>query len=991
MIKNKQPAKSFRRKTCVVATEIAISLMAAPLVFAQATTPTTVEKLEITGTRIPPPNLEGSSPVNLISAQDIKFEGVRNVENLLNNLPQVFADQGGNISNGASGTATVNLRNLGADRTLVLVNGRRLPAGSPRLFATDLNAIPAGMIKRVEVLTGGASAIYGSDAVAGVVNFIMNDKFQGVEGEINHSFYNHQQDNPQGVASLIAGRALTNPQFMVPGDKSRDGEESEYNITLGSNFADGRGNATVYLGYKKTRALLQSERDYSSCALGSNAAGFTCGGSSTSFPGRFLGNALDGSLDNVDHTVGSDGNPVPFNAALNLYNYGPLNYFQRPSERYTASAFAHYDVNPSARVYTELMLHDDQTTAQIAPSGLFGLVASDNPLVSPNTRAIRFENPLLSAGWRNLMLLNNPGDTADMFILRRNVEGGGRQDTIGHTSYRGVIGMKGEIAKNWNYDIFVQHGRVNYSEAYLNDFSITRAGRAMDVVTDPSTGAPVCASVLDGSDPNCVPYNIWAPGGVTQAANAYLATPGLQKGFTSQSVQGASLSADLGNYGIQFPSAKSGVGVAFGAERRVEKLELITDSAFSSGDLFGQGGPTIGLNGKYTVKDLFVEARAPLIEGAQFMHLLSVNGSYRYSDYSTGQSSDSFGLGVDWAPVKNVRFRGSYQEAVRAANIIELFQAQGLALYDNDFDPCAGANPVATFAQCARTGVTAAQYGRILDSTAGQYNYLQGGNPNLKPETGKTSTLGVVVTPMRDLNVTVDYFNMKVEDIISTLPPTVVLQQCLDNGAFCNLITRDALGTLWATPQAQIVGTNQNLSKWKTSGLDISADYNHKLPGYGSLNLNIIGTYLKEFKQEPVPGLGEYDCAGLYGSGTCGTPLPEWRHKARATWQTPWNVDVALTWRYISEVLFERTSDNPLLTGVVRDVDRKLAAQNYIDIAAAWSATKNITLRGGINNLLDRDPPLSAQVGAGFGNGNTFPQVYDALGRKVFVTLTAKF
>lgn len=971
MSNKKQPAKSFRRKSCVVATEIAISLMAAPLAFAQAPAEK-VEKLEITGTRVPSPNVESVSPISVISAEDIKLEGVRNVENLLNNLPQVFADQGGNVSNGASGTATVNLRNLGADRTLVLVNGRRLPAGSPRgPAAADLNSIPASLIRRVEVLTGGASAVYGSDAVAGVVNFIMNDKFQGVQGEINYGFYNHEQGN--SVSSLVAARAVGNPaQFKVPGDIDRDGEESDYNITVGSNFADGRGNATVFLGYKKTRAILQSERDYSACALGSNANGFTCAGSSTSFPGRFIGLSFD-----ADHTVGTDGNPRPF-TSNDIYNYGPLNYYQRPSERYTGAAFAHYDVNASTRVYTELSMHDDQTVAQIAPSGLFGLIST-----------IGFDNPLLSQGWRTLMGLNAPGDTADVFILRRNVEGGGRQDTIGHSSYRGVVGVKGDFAKHWNYDVFVQQGRVNYSEAYLNDFSITRAGRAMDVTTD-ANGNAVCRSALDGTDPACVPYNIWAPGGVTPAALAYLQTPGVQKGFTEQKVQGASLSADLGNYGIKLPAARDGVAVAFGAERRVEKLELLTDSAFTSGDLFGQGGPTISLGGQYTVKDLFAEARVPLVEGREFMDLLAINGSYRYSDYSTGQSADSYGIGIDWAPVKQARVRASYQQAVRAANVIELFQAQGVGLYDNDADPCAGPTPARSFADCARTGVTSAQYGTIIDNPAGQYNALFGGNPNLKPETGKTSTLGLVLTPMKDMSVTVDYFNMKVEDVIGNLSPVTVLQQCLDTGAFCNLITRDQLGTLWATPQAQIVATNQNLSRYKTSGMDLTLDYNRKLPGYGGLNVNFVATYLKEFKIEEFAGLGEYDCAGLYGP-TCGTPLPEWRHKLRATWETPWNVDVSLTWRHIDSVLLDRSSSNPLITGNVNPVDRELAAQNYIDLAASWAVTKNFTLRGGINNLTDRDPPLSAQVGAGFGNGNTYPQVYDALGRRVFMSVTAKF
>ena len=170
----------------------------------------------------------------------------------------------------------------------------------------------------------------------------------------------------------------------------------------------------------------------------------------------------------------------------------------------------------------------------------------------------------------------------------------------------------------------------------------------------------------------------------------------------------------------------------------------------------------------------------------------------------------------------------------------------------------------------------------------------------------------------------------------------------------------------------------------------MTVNYNWPMGSYGKLGINLIGTWLKEFKQEPIPGLGEYDCAGLYGP-TCGTPLPEWRHKLRFTWNTPWNVDASLTWRYMSSVLLDRTDSNPLLTGTVNPVDRELAAQNYLDIAAQWAITKQVTISGGINNLTDRDPPLSAQVGAGFGNGNTYPQVYDALGRRVFMNLTVKF
>ena len=273
MIRNKRPNILFARKPSAIATGLALSLMTAHAAYAQqaATVEQKTEKIEVTGTRIPPANLEGASPITVIDAQAIKVDGVRSVENLLNNLPQVFADQGGNISGGATGTATVNLRGLGATRTLVLVNGRRLPGGSPRAgtqsAAADLNQIPVPLIKRIEILTGGAGAVYGSDAVAGVVNFIMNNKFEGIQVEANQSFYNHQQNNENNIGTVVGGRQATNPaQFIVPGDKSSDGRIYDANLLMGSNFANGKGNATLFFLYKKEDALLQSERDFSACA-----------------------------------------------------------------------------------------------------------------------------------------------------------------------------------------------------------------------------------------------------------------------------------------------------------------------------------------------------------------------------------------------------------------------------------------------------------------------------------------------------------------------------------------------------------------------------------------------------------------------------------------------------------------------------------------------------------------------------------------------------
>jgi iron complex outermembrane receptor protein len=928
-------------------------------------------RVEVTGSRIPTANLEGPSPITVVSAKDIQAEGARSVESFLNNLPQVFADQGGSVSNGATGTATVNLRNFGADRTLVLVNGRRLPAGSPTSTAADLNQIPASLIKRVEVLTGGASAVYGSDAVAGVVNFIMNDTFSGLQLEVNQSFYNHSQ-NGGNPAQASADR-----NFPLPGNIGADGKIKDASLTLGGNFADGKGNAVVFFGYKKEDPILQAARDFTACSLGGFTTGnkFNCGGSGTSYPGRFF-------TDNGQKTVAdANGGVRPYVAATDQYNFGPLNYFQRPSERYSFSSFAHYDINEKTRFYAEGSFHDDRTVAQIAPSGLFGFDASGD-------NAIRYENPYLSDQWRAALGLTAPGQTADAVIYRRNVEGGGRQDDIRNTSYRGVIGFKGELG-NWNYDVFAQMGKVIYAENYFNDFSISRTARALDAVRNAS-GQIVCRSAA--ADPACVPYNIWSLGQVTPEALKYLQTPGFKRGSTSQSVQGFNMSSDLAEYGLKLPTAQSGVGIAFGFEHRTEKLDLATDTAFDTGDLAGQGGPTHGVEGEFSVKDYYVEARVPLIEKMPFAELLSMNASYRNSDYTTGQKTDSYGVGIEWAPIKQVKLRGSYQRAARAANIVELFTPQGLGLFGMDADPCAGANPSATLAQCARTGVTAAQYGKIEDSPAGQYNAIFGGAINLKPEKSDSFTLGLVLTPLRDLSFTLDAFDMKVKGVIGDLPPGTTLDTCLDTGnaASCSLITRDRLGTLWALNAAQIIATNQNLAVRKTKGLDVGANYRYKLADLGTLDFALNGTYLKEFIQEDFPGNGEYDCAGYHGP-TCGTPLPKWRHKARVSWASPWAANVNLTWRHIDAVDLETSSTNSHLTGESEAADQRLSARDYFDLSASYRVNKIFTLSAGINNLFDRDPPVSGVVAEVFGNGNTYPQVYDALGRKVFMNLTAKF
>jgi len=1000
----------------------------------------------VTGSRIAQPNLTTTSPVTSVSANDIKLQGVTRVEDLVTQLPQAFASQNSTVSNGASGTATVSLRNLdlggSATRTLVLIDGKRMPYGSPNDAAADLNLIPSQMVERVDVLTGGASAVYGSDAVAGVVNFIMKDDFEGVQVDTQYGFYQHNNDYDTNgsLRDVIAQRSQTNPsQFKLPNDNVDDGYSKEITAIMGVNTDDGRGNLTGWIGYRNNDAVLQANRDYSACAVGLAASGdFNCGGSSTSYPGRITDfNSFDYSLDQTT------GDFIPWSSAYQ-YNYGPLNYYQRPDERYSVGFNGHYQINDNVEAYTQFMFMDYQSRAQIAPSGNFFVtqgVNCDNPLLSANQRAglcevdlvpdieddpdtaddevadfiAGFEDPLVGQAWVNATLgmqdaltggapsldgdgnlvINPFGGVSPAYFGRRNVEGGGRQDNLGYQTYRGLVGIRGDLFKapGWSYDLSASYAQVTLNRSYGNEFSVTRLQRAMNVVADPDSGEAVCASVLDGTDPNCVPYNVWSIGGVTPEALAYLQVPLLQSGTTTQNIVSGSITGDLGQYGLKSPSAETGLQVAFGAEYRRDSLESITDNSFATGDGAGQGGPTIGLSGSIDVYEAFGEFQLPLVEGKPGIESLSIEGAYRYSDYSTGKSSDAYKIGGDYAPTSDIRFRVSYQQAVRAPNVIDLFQAQGFNLFDLDDDLCDFTDPAGDGtggAACIGTNpwlVNAAQANSgALNSPAGQYNYLQGGNPDLEPEEAKTLTVGFVTTPsfLPGFSASLDYYNIELTKAISTVGASVTMQLCYLEGDAdaCSRIQRNANGQLWVGT-GNVIDTNVNIGGITTSGIDLAAAYGFDIGTLGKVNLSMNGTYLDSFDVDPIgQSFAEYDCVGKYGND-CFTPTPEWRHRARVNWVTPVDgLDVSATWRYIGAVDID--------TGATGRVDSTLDAQNYIDLAGQWAARDWVSFRFGVNNVLDDDPPLSASTGT-TGNGNTYPQTYDALGRYIFVGATFDF
>jgi outer membrane receptor protein involved in Fe transport len=1013
--------------TAAAAGVSALHAQEAPAPTAAAAAP--VEEVVVTGSRLQTPNETSISPITTVSAVDLKQTGLTRVEDVLNNLPMVFAGMNSTTSNGADGTATVDLRALGPQRTLVLVNGRRLGPGSSvggRNFS-DINQIPAALVERVDVLTGGASAVYGADAVAGVVNFILNTHFEGVKVEAGYHYNQHNNNDQDGVAQYV-----TKAGFPLPDSSVNTAFGKNASVVIGSNFADNKGNATAYVTYDNQSPALQGKFDYASCSLSphNHNSSLHCAGSGTSAKngagGYFQAYPAAGGAALFTNTVdGKTGLMRPFDFSNDLFNFGPLNFYQTPNERWTAGTFLNYDVNSHVNVYAEVMYMRNSSSAQIAPSGDFF-----NPSFIPCA------NPLLTAQEQqtictpaNLTAQGNPTETfngvtypgINMYIGRRNVEGGNRVATFVTNSAREVLGVKGDFADAWTYDVYAQHATVDNNNGNLNYLNNTAIQEALNVLPGPG-GKPVCGGPTNplgigplvtpgtafASDPACVPWNIWHANAVTAAQTAFLSVPLIVVGNTQEYVVDGSVTGDLGKYNIKLPTADQGLQLNVGAEWRQENTDFLPDFLSQQGSAAGSGGATLPITGGFSVREVFTEARLPLAQHQAFAEDLSIEGGYRYSKYSLGFDTNTYKLGLEWSPVHDLRVRGSFQRAVRAPNIGELFTPQAVGL-DGSHDPCAA--PLAagstttltngvTAAQCALTGVTPAQFGHIAPNNAFQYNGRFNGNANLVPETADTYTVGFLIQPriVPNLSVSVDYFDIKIENRIGPVGSDAILNNCITNDIGCSAVHRDATGSLWRTAAGFVDDPNVNQGTLRTKGIDAKGSYRLGMQSLGSLLFSIEGTYLKELITQPLAGGGSYDCKALFGA-TCGGGNPQWRHVFNATWSTPWDAfDLNVRWRYFGANSSESATTNPFLQKAAYLPLSHIAAYNYVDLTGTFNVYKNIRLELGVNNVADKAPPIvtgvdcstSSPAGANC-NGNTFPGVYDALGRYLFATITAQF
>ena len=1029
--------------TCAFA---ALSLLAMAQRAPAATEPAAeLTEIIVTGSRIAAPNEVSTSPIQVISSQYIATTGKTDITDLINQLPQILnnslGQDLGNTTSGlttAGGIATADLRGLGPNHTLVLVDGRRLGQGSPSTAiqspAPDLDQIPAGLVDRIEVVTGGASAAYGSDAIAGVINFIMKKDFQGFQIDGQYNEYDHNNDDTY-MQNLSRSFGTTPATGNI-----QDGRQRTFGVLMGTNFADGAGNVTGYMSYRHADPVASSDRDYGACELypvytRGVVTQATCGGSANS---NLFNPATGPEAGNVYSVLGHSF--VPFGTAGTTppteFNSQPYIYMTREDDRANAAVLAHMTVTDYFQPYSEFYFMDDRSNTLVAPAAAFYTANPFDPTLSGGY-PVNCNNPLLSSQQQSILCtpaqiaaananpeagctLASPGklsaNCSDVLIGRRNIEGTGRGADYEHENYRAVLGSKGDLLDNGGltYDFYGQYFYTNFTNTNTGYFNFQGLDNAFQVYNN--NGTPTCVS--GGA---CVPYNIFKDGGVTQSALNYLYLNGLGVGTSTLRTEHGELTAQLGKWGITSPFAHEGLGINAGFEHRNDHEYFQGDYAEQNQLLSGFGSATAAIDESLSVMEGFTEFRAPLIQDMPFAKELLFDTGYRYSNYTSNSGTNHIGFEahtykfeVQYAPVQDVRLRVSYDRAIRAPSVIELYNPQIVGQIGSGNDPCA---PPVTLseAECGRLGVSAAQYAAsvaghaingvnpIPQCVAGQCSQLQGGNTALKPEQAETYTIGINFAPsfLPKFTASLDYYHIALKDEINVIPAQDILTDCAATGnpAYCSGVVRSVqtggLNGVNLATGGYLVQTDLNLGGVLVSGVDAQLAYSQDLPaGFGNVHYDMVGTWTQHNISTPVPGGPSYDCAGLFGAA-CQTVTPRWHHNFRVTWNTPWDLSASATWRFFSDVHQDANTGNPLLANPNYKYDEfnpSISPQTYLDLEATWHPTKILTVRAGANNVLDKDPPLLvAQTGLVANGAANTSDAYDIFGRQLFVSFTAKF
>ncbi|MDT8279938.1 MAG: TonB-dependent receptor [Erythrobacter sp.] len=932
----------------------------------------------VTGSRINNPNLTASSPVSVVTADDIDFRQATVVDEFLREIPGITPSIGAQVNNGNGGSTFVDLRGIGANRNLVLLNGTRVvPAGLAGI--TNIDVIPTALIERVDVLTGGAGAAYGADAISGVVNFITKSDFAGVD---------------------LSGTS----QITDEGD----GDTYRVDLTIGANFDDGRGNATLSMGYTDRKAVFQGDRPFGEFNLSSTTG--RAGGSSTTVPTVIsVPGTTSGTLQ-----ISPDGTSlVPFDRP---FNFNPQNIFQVPLEQYRLYGTARYEITEGVEIFSEAMYVQSTNSTIIASSGTFRNVF-ETPL----------SNPFLPAGIRNQIcgldtdsdalgvqplftqaqcdagaLAIDPTDpnfqTVDIDFGRRFTEFGTRNNERETQLWQFKTGFRGGITDNISYEVFGAYGESEIDSRQSGNGLFSRLQQSI-LSTDP-------AACLDPSN-GCVPIDLFGPeGSITPAVQGFLDTG--NSGGTETSL-GQVQGFISGDFGYSLPWAENPVSFVVGAEYREYKAGTSSDLLTQTpGEVLGNGAANPDSFGTYDVSEIFGELNVPLVEGG-FVHEATLQLAGRVSDYSTTGTEYTWKAGGTISPIPSVQIRGNYQQVTRAPNIGELFSPRVTGLDNFDSDPCTGTITDPNLrAVCIAQGAPANSIGSIIVDPAGQVNLTDGGNPNLQAEEADTWTVGVVFTPdfVPGLSVTVDYYNINLTDAITSPTVDSVFIGCFGSNFRTNPVvtaasasdplcvdsirrnpaTGNLFGSVATTPG--IITAVSNLGQIKTDGIDLVINYATDL-GFAGLNLNFNGNWtdtnsFDANSNDPTDTV--FECAGFFGTN-CGSITPEFAFTQRSTLSFE-RVDASLLWRYIDSVELERSVFNASGQAPFLDEFETIGAEHYFDLTVRFQATENFAFTAAVINLFDNDPKVvGSNIGStSFNSGNIFPSTYDPLGRRFSVT-----
>ena len=960
MYQNNKLTKAIRLAVAAGATATAFALPTTAAFAEEAGAEEQVERIAVTGSRIRKAEYVSNAPVATVGQEEFTLTATVNTESLLNTLPQVVPGLDRTSNNPGNGTATIDLRGLGTNRTLVLVNGTRAvptTAGG----TVDINTIPTALIKDVEVLTGGASAVYGSDAVAGVVNFILKDDFEGVQ--------------------VSTGYEIT---------EEGDAEIFNTDLTIGGNFADGKGNVVFNMSYTEREELFQGDRDFAQTALVDDGNGGLEPGGSTGVPATAIFNGGFGSFAPQSSGIifGNNGSVRPFvssGAQNDTYNYAPVNYIQLPQERHQISALGHYDVTDNTTIYGRAMFTDSSVPQQLAPTPIFqtaSFTLDGNPFITPEAQQV------ISDAIGEGVDTDGDGidDTGRALLRRRLEEVGPRRSEDSFNSFQLQAGVRGFFGEsNWSYDAYYQTGKVNNTTAQLGNVNRDRFNQALllDLATDP-TGGTCQDTSANGSTVSCTPINIFGEGNISEDGAAFLRTAVASTAVFNQKIAALNISGDTEGW---FELPGGAVGIAFGIEHRDEDFEFIPSQDLAAGTIAGfNGAPPVA--GGYKADEYYVEANLPILSDVPFAESLEVELAYRTADYDTVGSVESYKIAGSWAPIEEVRFRAGFNTAVRAPNIGELFSPQGEG-FPSATDPCSSAGAGGSQAVrdlCIATGVPAnVVFSNAIDPASGQVRNLSGGNPELQEEEADTLTVGVVLTPTDELSLSLDYFDIEIEQAVATFGGGTnnILRTCYDlsnpasglGGDFCNAINRRSDGTI-----DFVSSTLQNVASSTLTGYDLLVSYNIEVLE-GTLNIDYNGTYTTDNDLLPFSGGPLRTCAGEFGND-CGEPIPEYKHRMTFRWSND-DVTAQLLWRYVGEVSDD--DDGPDSTPFSVE---EISGFNYFDASATYFINDNYRVTAGIDNLFDKKPPI---LGRNDSQSNTYPATYDVFGRTFFVNVTATF